>query len=234
MKKFKLFSTIFSFIFLTTIFAMPAFAEDYISAWDTLKVREGGVYELGTVEMELSSDRLQKGSSAVFSLPSDFEFRNSDGSIMKDSDWEFTVNDRDVRIGNEYNYFKFRENSSAGNALYNREIAPFIVEQINANEIKVTVNIKIDETKSISNFTLHLGKIYIADGYTGDIRLDIVNDGSSGFIDTDEDIGHTKNATKNNINQQKDNIKKFFHINGLIALTVNLHEMLLYHSTVKG
>ena len=154
--------------FLLTLFpmALPAMAVDYKRVSSVETVSDDAVVELNSVRAEFAKGELKGDgkSSVIISLPSDFEFNkviptnNPDGRELK---WAPTAEAWNTGA----NKISLKYDDTTGTVISN-----WNVDVLDDNEIKLTVNETIDDTKKVL-LNIDLGAIYVDDGHEGDIEL---------------------------------------------------------------
>jgi len=139
--------------------------------------------QLGTVSAEIAAGLLSNGHAVNLSLPTnDFKFYNDDiGAALINK----------VRVGNDDKY-QIYQNTVTGvvyyaeilvpqkyegndNALHDDGLTPdrldISILDTNEIQIKITEDLTGDGSGNRAHFRLYLNKIFIEDGYTGDIEL---------------------------------------------------------------
>ncbi|MTI83608.1 MAG: copper amine oxidase N-terminal domain-containing protein [Firmicutes bacterium] len=179
----KKFSLLMALVFAFTVI-MPvgaAFAADYDRLGAATSVDDDGTFSLNDVKAVFSAGELSKDDVMILRLPSGFEFRNADGSVMDNGDWA-----SDSVSGDVYAYGAYDDGNYIATLITSGDegfsAGDLSVEVLDDNEIKV----KVENTPSLtddSTMFIGLNNIYVDDGFDGDIELVMDAPSGSGFDD---------------------------------------------------
>lgn len=189
MKKNKIVTAVFSFLLLLAVMPLGATAKTY----EPLRVpvaRDNEVNELGLIFARFDGGALKKNDTVIFSLPSGFIWTTADlradksaasASAQTDSQWNTTAFGADyARYGTANYFFVPSQYSGSPNGLFKGTAPVLQIKRLSDNEIMLTI---IDDPATLQDccFYIYAERIFVENGYSGNISLQIDASPGSGF-----------------------------------------------------
>jgi len=176
---------------LLTVLPVQAFAESVVYEPVTVQtVRDDKVNELGNVFAKFTAGRLQKNDFVIFRLPEGFIWTTADlksnktasaRSVQTAEQWNSITYDSDsIQYGTKNYILVPCEYSGKENGFYkgNKPILSFT--SLNEREVKMEI-IEEPDPKYECYFYLYPKRIFVPEGYNGDIGITIDTPDDSGF-----------------------------------------------------
>jgi|GEM_PF-2769545 len=170
-------------ILILVSLANPAFASEY-TPLKSPNMRSGRVNEAGGIVAHYIGGQLEQGDTVIFTLPDDFFWTKAElnaekpaaqAAMQTDAEWGTAslLKPSVMRYGTDYNYIIVPESYSGNtNGLFNGGTPTLEVTTLNDEEIMV----KVIGTPGIlddSYMILYSNRVYAADGYNGEVSIDI-------------------------------------------------------------